>query len=65
MKELYIEGLAGHNDHKSCMSSRKAEREALIVVCAGWVLSPENSSDYRVPMRSQPAEGNISGNDKQ
>jgi hypothetical protein len=42
MKELYVEGLASHNDHESCAGNRKAAREALTVARAGWVLSPEN-----------------------
>jgi hypothetical protein len=41
MKESYIEDLASHNGHESCMDNRKVTREALTVVCTGWVLSPE------------------------
>jgi hypothetical protein len=41
MKELYIEGLASHNDHESCITRRKVCSEALTVAHTGRVLSPE------------------------
>lgn len=46
MKELYIEDLASHSGHESCMDNRKVTREALTVVCIGWVLSPEKKLDW-------------------
>jgi hypothetical protein len=42
MKELYVEGLASHNDHESCADSRKEIREALTVAHTGRALSLEN-----------------------
>jgi hypothetical protein len=59
MKELYVEGLANHDGHESCAGNRKNAREALTVVCAGWVLSPENRLS-RVPTLLNSAEGNTS-----
>ncbi len=41
MQEPYAEGLANHSGHESCAGNRKGAREALTVVCAGWVSSPE------------------------
>lgn len=35
MKELYIEGLANHNDHESCAGDRKEAGEALTVAHTG------------------------------
>lgn len=57
MKELYVEGLANHNDHESCTGNRKDTREALIVAHIGWEIEPRKS-DYRTPTRSQAEEGN-------
>lgn len=42
MKELYIEGLANHNDRESCADVSNEVREALTAAHTGWVLSPEN-----------------------
>lgn len=42
MKELYVEGLANHNDRESCADVSNGVREALTAAHAGWVLSPEN-----------------------
>lgn len=63
MKELYVEGLAIHSGHESCAGGREAAREALTVVCAGWVLSLENRLS-RVPTSLTYTEGNIRGIDK-
>ena len=41
MKEPYKTRLASHLGPESCMTSRKAEHEALTGVQAGWVLSRE------------------------
>jgi len=43
MKELYIEGLANHNDHESCAGSRKITGEALTVAHAGEAIEPRNA----------------------
>jgi hypothetical protein len=63
MKELYTEGLANHGGHESCAGDRKVVREALTVVCAGWVLSLENQQT-RVPTQLIDAEGHIGYVDK-
>jgi hypothetical protein len=42
MKELYIEGLANHNDHELCAGNRKVAGEALTVAHAGWAIEPRN-----------------------
>ena len=42
MKELYIEGLANHNDRESCADVSNDVREALTAAHTGWVLSPVN-----------------------
>ena len=63
MKELYVEGLANHGGHESCAGGRKTAREALTVVCTGWVLSLENQQT-RVPTPLSYAEGHIKGIDK-
>ena len=41
MKEPYKKGVANHLGPESCVASRKAGREALTGVQAGWVLSRE------------------------
>jgi len=41
MKESYRKGVANHLGPESCVVSRKAGREALTGVQAGWVLSRE------------------------
>jgi hypothetical protein len=42
MKELYIEGLANHNDHESCAGNRKGTGEALTVAHTGRAIEPRN-----------------------
>jgi RNA-directed DNA polymerase len=42
MKELYIEGLANHNDHESCADTCKGVGEALTVAHTGWAIEPRN-----------------------
>jgi hypothetical protein len=61
MRELYIEGLAIHDGPESCVGGREADGEALTGVRAGWLLSPEKTSQIEVPTLSQLAEGNIAG----
>ena len=61
MRELYIEGLAIHDGPESCVGGREAAGEALTGVRAGWLLSPEKTSQIEVPTLSQLAEGNIAG----
>ncbi|MGI0134802.1 MAG: hypothetical protein ACREBW_07595 [Candidatus Micrarchaeaceae archaeon] len=63
MQELYIEGLANHNDHESCADVSNDVREALTVAHTGRVLSPENPY-IRAPTRSQAMEGNTVSIDK-
>ena len=41
MEELHVEGLASHDDPKSCAGTRKDDGEALTGAHAGWVLSAE------------------------
>jgi hypothetical protein len=59
MKELYIEGLANHDDHESCIDFREGVCEALTVARVGWVLSPEKSRTS-TPTPFERQEGNIS-----
>jgi hypothetical protein len=40
MKELYIEGLANHDDHEPCVGIRKGAGEASVAARAGRALSP-------------------------
>jgi hypothetical protein len=53
MKESYGKGLATPADPESCTVGRKAEGEALIGACAGWVLSRE----IHEPLRGADALG--------
>ena len=39
MEELYIEGLANHDDRKPCVGVREDEGEASVGACAGRPLS--------------------------
>src|SRR3954454_3124529 len=41
MKELYVEGVAIHDDPESCVVTRKGAGEALTGAPMGWVLSRE------------------------
>ena len=43
MKELYIEGLANHDDHESCAGIRKETGEALTVAHTGEAIEPRNA----------------------
>jgi hypothetical protein len=42
MKELYIEGLATHDDPESCVGARKDAGEALTGARAGRAIEPRN-----------------------
>ena len=42
MKELYIEGVATHDDPESCVGARKGAGEALTGVRAGRAIEPRN-----------------------
>jgi len=42
MKEPYIEGLATHDDHESCVGARKDAGEALTGARAGKAIEPRN-----------------------
>jgi hypothetical protein len=42
MRELYIEGLAIHDDPESCVGAREVVSEALTGVRAGWAIEPRN-----------------------
>ena len=62
MKELYIEGLANHNDHESCASACKGVGEALTVAHTGWAIEPRNmpESERRRPRHERKATLNES-----
>ncbi len=62
MRELYIEGLATHDDPESCVCVRKDTGEALTGARAGWPLSREIIA-IGVPTLSSYAEGNITSSD--
>lgn len=57
MEELYIEGVATHDDPESCVVVRKVGDEALTGARAGQVLSRE-ITEIGVPTLSTKAEGN-------
>ena len=42
MKELYVEGLAIHDDPESCVGDPRGRSEALTGVRAGWASEPRN-----------------------
>lgn len=62
MQEPYAEGLANHSVHESCAGNRKGAREALTVVCTGWVLSLEklHRTERRRCFRSRKATSEVS-----
>jgi hypothetical protein len=45
MRELYVEGLAIHDDPESCVGVRKGAGEALTGARAGWAIEPRNHGD--------------------
>ena len=51
MKESYRKGVANHPDPESCVTNRKAAREALAGAQAGRVLSCEINRDQRLGRR--------------
>jgi hypothetical protein len=61
MKEPYKKGVANHLGPESCVASRKAGREALTGVQAGWAIEPRNGAYFREPTLSSKAEGNRMG----
>jgi hypothetical protein len=42
MRELYIEGLATHDDPESCVGACEGVGEALTGARAGWAIEPRN-----------------------
>jgi len=42
MRELYVEGVAIHDDPESCVYTREGVGEALAGVRAGWAMEPRN-----------------------
>jgi hypothetical protein len=42
MEELYIEGLANHDDRKPCVGAREGAGEASVAARAGQVIEPRN-----------------------
>jgi hypothetical protein len=42
MRELYIEGLAPHDDPESCVGACEGVGEALTGARAGWAIEPRN-----------------------
>ena len=55
MKELYIEGIASHDDPESCVGVREGDGEALTGARAGQVLSREIKA-IGVPRRSSTSK---------
>jgi hypothetical protein len=45
MRELYIEGLATHDDPESCVGVCEGVGEALTGARAGWAIEPRNQGD--------------------
>ena len=60
MRELYIEGLATHDDPESCAGVREGVGEALTGVRVGWAMEPRNHNSG-VPTLPVEAEGHIVG----
>ena len=60
MRELYIEGLATHDDPESCAGDREGVGEALTGARAGWAIEPRNHRDRGADAVNR-AEGNIAG----
>ena len=60
MRELYVEGLATHDDPESCVDVCEGVGEALTGARAGWAIEPRNQGD-RVPTPLNRSEGNIAG----
>ena len=58
MKELYIEGLATHNDPESCVDIREGVGEALTGARAGRAIEPRNQGN-RSAQAVNYVEGNI------
>ena len=58
MKELYVEGLATHDDPESCVVVRKDGGEALTGVRAGRAIEPRNQGD-RGAQAVNYVEGNV------
>jgi hypothetical protein len=52
MEELYVEGLATHDDPESCVDVPRGRGEALTGARAGRAIEPRNS-EFRVPTLSQ------------
>jgi hypothetical protein len=44
MKELYVEGVATHDDPESCAGVRKGAGEALTGAHVGWAIEPRNGN---------------------
>jgi hypothetical protein len=42
MKELYIEGIASHDDREPCVGARKGVGEASVAARAGQAIEPRN-----------------------
>ena len=42
MEELYIEGLANHDDREPCVGAREGAGEASVAARAGQVIEPRN-----------------------
>ena len=57
MEELYIEGLANHDDPESCVSAREGDGEALTGDVQAGLLS-RVIREFGVPTLSTKAEGN-------
>ena len=49
MKELYIEGVASHDDPESCVGVREGGSEALTGARAGRAIEPRNPRNFGVP----------------
>ena len=58
MKELYVEGLANHNDRESCVDILQRCSEALTAAHTGKAIEPRNMRS-RVLTSSGNAESNI------
>jgi hypothetical protein len=60
MKELYIEGVATHDDPESCAGARKGAGEALTGACAGRAMEPRKTPVWGADVVAK-TEGDTAG----
>jgi hypothetical protein len=61
MRELYIEDLAGHGGPESCVGVPVRAQRSVDRGCAGGVIEPRNTNEFRAPTLFVSAEGDAAG----